>query len=146
MVYCDRPYAAASREGHCPMDGISFGCLCCGGQVLLCRACWRGQRYCSPHCTRLAMHSGHRQRQSKYSRTAKGRESQRRRDRRQRLKKTATDAGTKNERATLKVILPRRQGQCWSCGKEVKDPLMWQMVKARLSLRRLAFDFRRGSS
>jgi hypothetical protein len=71
------------------MDSVGLGqdCRFCGDFFVLCRRCWRGQRYCNKSCARAAYRSRRQQAARKYSATAKGREAHRKRQQRFRIRK-----------------------------------------------------------
>lgn len=51
---------------------ISLECAECGQSFSVCRACWRGQRYCGDACRLTAKLKCSRERQKKYAKTEKG--------------------------------------------------------------------------
>lgn len=53
-------------------EAVSFFCSCCSKQVIVCRSCWRNQKYCSKECSLLARLARHRSNQKKYSKTEAG--------------------------------------------------------------------------
>ncbi len=110
------------------MDGVEFSCWQCDKPVWVCQSCWRGQRYCSTSCQHEGKHSYHRLRQARYALTRSGRESQRRRSRRQRLKKNATDATTKPKPNRLKPLLTPAVKHCRFCGKKLLVAALVQRI------------------
>jgi len=102
------------------MEGVVLSCALCGTEFVLCRRCWNGNRYCSKRCSSDARKLSRRQAQCKYALTEKGRTSQKRRQRRYRLKKSKkneTDQTTKEEQIPIKV--PPGDGVCWCCGNSI---------------------------
>lgn len=76
---------------HTHTEGISFCCQHCACTVVICKSCWRNQRYCSQQCSRQAYLKRHRENQKKYNQTDKGRESHKDRQRRYRDNLTFRD-------------------------------------------------------
>ena len=116
------------------MDGIEFACACCGVRVSICRACWRGQRYCSLACQIASRRFSQRVRQSRYAKSDKGRFSQQRRSRRwRRHKKFATDASSTPEPPVLNTKSQMTPGCCRFCGCRIYHPVMRQEFGAAIS-------------
>lgn len=67
-------------------DGVEVTCAWCGRTWLICRSCWRGQRYCCDACQAAAREVQVDQARRAYAATAKGRANQQKRQRRYRLK------------------------------------------------------------
>ena len=57
---------------------VSVRCRKCGTEFFVCRSCWRGQGYCSASCRVSARLDVGRRAQSRYRRSPKGREANRR--------------------------------------------------------------------
>lgn len=72
-------------------EGVSFCCQHCGQEVVICRSCWRNQKYCSSQCSKQAYLLRHRKNQKKYNESDKGRESHKERQRRYRENLTFRD-------------------------------------------------------
>jgi hypothetical protein len=104
------------------MDGASLSCRGCGVEFHVCRPCWRVQRYCGQPCSKLARRNSHRQSQKKYSKTPKGRQANRDKQKRYRKihlrqKNSETDHTTEIVKAAIKE---RHQGnRCHFCGAKV---------------------------
>lgn len=64
------------------IDAITCRCAFCGQMFSVCRSCWRGQKTCSKECSRENYLRRRRLTQKKYSKTEKGLESGRVRQRR----------------------------------------------------------------
>lgn len=64
------------------IDAITCRCVNCGQMFSVCRSCWRGQKTCSKECSRENYLYRRRVTQSKYSKTEKGLENGRTRQRR----------------------------------------------------------------
>lgn len=58
-----------------PRPAIEFSCVRCSAKVMVCRSCWRNQKYCSEVCAGQARVARHRRNQDKYNKTEAGRES-----------------------------------------------------------------------
>ena len=129
-----------------PMDGVEFVCLSCGCHVVICRRCWRGQRYCDKSCRLDASRASHRRAQSCYAKSALGKLSQSRRSRRFRLKKNATDAATNILPTALKPLPIQVSGHCVICGNVVGATYVLTKLRPGFSLRRWKRDYRRDSS
>jgi hypothetical protein len=63
-----------------------FICARCRVQVVLCSRCDRGQRYCTPSCSRQARHAAQRDAQRRYQASRAGRMAHARRARRWRIR------------------------------------------------------------
>ena len=59
--------------------GIEKICPNCGLRFLCCEHCWRGNKYCSPSCSKEGRRQNRRVTEKKYSQSRKGRENRRRR-------------------------------------------------------------------
>ncbi|HEY8270523.1 MAG TPA: hypothetical protein VIG33_06505 [Pseudobdellovibrionaceae bacterium] len=53
---------------------VEISCLRCGTKALICKSCWRNQRYCSTVCSREAKLERHRRDQKLYRMSPEGRE------------------------------------------------------------------------
>ena len=69
------------REAAIPSDDRIFTCGACGTCTRICRRCDRGQRYCSPSCSRQARRHSVREAGRRYRRTFAGRLGNARRQR-----------------------------------------------------------------
>ena len=67
-------------------SAVEFFCICCSKQVIVCRSCWRNQRYCSKECSHQGYLLRHRRAQKSYNGTELGRESHRERQKTYRLR------------------------------------------------------------
>lgn len=68
------------------LDGVEVTCAWCGRKWLICRSCWRGQRYCCDECQAAAREVQVDQAKRTYASSAKGRVNQQKRQRHYRLK------------------------------------------------------------
>ena len=96
-------------------------CKHCKLEFYICRKCYRGQVYCSSSCRDKAHLKAHRQRQSRYRATKKGREAHCRNEKMRRMgknKKTMADEGTNPPglRLILYPILRNTKPRCSFCG------------------------------
>lgn len=64
------------------IDAVTCRCVSCGQMFSVCRSCWRGQKTCSKECSRENQLRRRRESQRKYSKTDKGLENGRVRQRR----------------------------------------------------------------
>jgi len=118
------------------MDGISLECCWCEKPFVVCRSCWRGQRYCSKGCSKLGSQRSHRKAQKKYSQTPKGKISQRARQQTYRLKKSVTDGSTLVFGNSVRKKI--NQGCCIVCGEKPGPNLHKVKVSdGSISLRRV---------
>ena len=63
---------------------VEICCHWCEMSFLICRRCWRGQRYCSEECRRSGRSRIHQQAQRRYRQTAKGKKAHRQAENRRR--------------------------------------------------------------
>ncbi len=98
---------------------VEFLCSICEKSVLICRSCWRNQKYCSHTCAKNARLKRHRTNQRKYRQTEKGIKTHALCQRRYRLrnKKIETDRTTK--RHFSRAIKPFENGKCSFCESSV---------------------------
>jgi hypothetical protein len=68
------------------LDGVEVTCAWCGRERLICRSCWRGQRYCCDACQAAAREVQVEKANRDYADSEKGRANQQKRQRRYRLK------------------------------------------------------------
>ena len=127
------------------MDGVLLRCGCCGNAFIVCRRCWRGQRYCNKSCSRRASLCAHQQSQRKYSGTIRGRRSHSIRQKRYRKKrsveKTETDATTTLTKDAIKPAYHREN--CHVCGGIVRRVVELNLLKQDGSRFGTYFSFRR---
>jgi hypothetical protein len=145
FLFC-RSCGVSSRKYWGLMDGIRFACWHCGIAVVICRGCWRGQKYCSLECRHQSQLQLQRTRQARYAITEKGKKSQQLRSRRYRLKNFATDASTQEKSILVKEIHSYRDGRCRICGRRVVQAIDIRFIGHQFSLRRLAHDSPRNTS
>ena len=98
------------------MDGIELECRECGIHFLVCRTCWRGQRYCSEFCIKNSRLKSHRKDQRRYAKTESGKLSHKKRQRKYRLKKNETDQTTKKIPTLIKTHI--NSFVCMECGSK----------------------------
>lgn len=77
-----------------------FVCARCRVQVVLCSYCDRGQRYCTPSCSRQARHAAQRDTQRRYQASRAGRMAHARRAQRWRIRHHGKRIGAHATRAT----------------------------------------------
>jgi len=56
---------------------LQIRCRCCGTVFSVCRCCWRGQAYCCDECRVAGTQKNHREAESRYRQTAKGKKAHR---------------------------------------------------------------------
>ncbi len=104
---------------------IKIECKFCKTSFYMCRACYRGHRYCSDKCRKIVRDKSQRKSQNKYRTSPKGRETHRLYEQRRRRighkqenKKNMADHPTKSDifRAIVFPILPDAQPRCSFCG------------------------------
>ena len=103
-----------------PLPAVEFSCSTCDKSVLICRSCWRNQKYCSHDCARIAFLRRHRINQRKYRQSEKGIKTHAVCQRRYRLKdkKIETDRATKHY--SPRAISAVEQGKCSFCESSVR--------------------------
>jgi hypothetical protein len=74
-----------------PRPAVEFLCAQCSKQVVVCRSCWRNQKYCSEECSNLAYAERHRLKQKKYRMTEKGSSAHKASQKRYRLREKNRD-------------------------------------------------------
>jgi hypothetical protein len=108
------------------MDGVHLICKSCGLEFRVCRKCWRGQNYCSKICSKIARTLSSRKSQKKYSRTPKGRQSHRLKQKRYR-KKSHRHKNSETDQTTASAKTPvnheQRKGRCVGCGMKILTPI-----------------------
>ena len=114
------------------MPAVEFSCSICSALVLICRSCWRGQKYCSHSCTRTARLRRHRINQKKYRHTEKGMKSHTACQRRYRLKSKKIEMDRTTKRHFPRAIRAFANGKCSCCDSSVT-------VIAALSLNKITF-------
>ena len=74
------------------IKALQIFCGCCGRIFGVCRDCYRGHKYCSDDCRKAGYDQTHREAQSSYRKTAKGKEqhikSEKKRRKNKKLKRT----------------------------------------------------------
>ena len=114
------------------IKALQIFCGCCGRIFGVCRDCYRGHKYCSDACRIAGYHHSHREAQSNYRQTGKGKkqhcesEKRRRERKKEELKRTWGIGGLKKAcmcfSMTIKSLFKnydreRRKGNCSICGK-----------------------------
>ena len=114
------------------IKALQIFCGCCGRIFGICRHCYRGQKYCSDQCRTAGYHQTHREAQSNYRQTGKGKkqhcesEKRRRERKKEELKRTWGIGGLKKACMCFSMIIkslfknydPQRgKGNCSICGK-----------------------------
>lgn len=120
------------------MDGVQLKCAHCGSVFTLCRHCWRGNRYCGKVCASEAKVRSHRVSQRRYTKTVRGRESHRRRQRtyrKRRLRKTETDPSP--EEIVLPIKPAASSDCCRCCGHRLETFIVFKADTPRF------YSFRR---
>ena len=114
------------------IKALQIFCGCCGRIFGVCRDCYRGHKYCSDACRIAGYYQSHREAQSNYRQTGKGRkqhsESEKRRRKRKKteLKRIRVIGSLKKAcmcfSMTIKSLFKnydpeRGKGNCLNCGK-----------------------------
>lgn len=103
---------------------LHINCKHCHQDFLLCRCCYRGQRYCCNECRIIAQLESRRRAQKQYRQTENGRKVRREAERRRRIrknrgiKKSVGDQGS-TPIITRVIITPsplKNIGHCYYCG------------------------------
>ena len=68
------------------LEGRPFNCCLCRRQVVLCRSCDRGHRYCSKSCSEQGRRERRRESNRRHAVSERGRENNRRRQQRHRIR------------------------------------------------------------
>lgn len=55
------------KGGNVAEKGVEIGCSCCGTIFVICKSCYRNQKYCSDECREAGYRENHRRAQKKYS-------------------------------------------------------------------------------
>ena len=111
-------------QGWIMVLGVARNCRC-GLTFRYCQHCWRNQKYCSTRCSRSAKAQSHRSANQKYSKTDKGRENNRQRQKRYRcrenLKASVTDQSSTEGTAAVEDPNPETKGPqfCGRCGRRI---------------------------
>lgn len=126
------------------MDGIEFYCQFCLKLTLICRKCWKNQRYCSKLCSDQSRRKSQGAAQMRYARTEKGQKNQKKRDNTFRNKNTTTEHSPRAWQNTLELDPATEIGSCSRCGGKISYFVSLYQF-ASLSLRRI-FAYTRGSS
>lgn len=79
---------------------IQFVCRCCGAIFNICRACFRGQAYCSEKCRISRQRQLHREAQKKYRQTEKGKKFHQEAERQRRIRRKSKNVD--DETSTMK--------------------------------------------
>ena len=87
-------------------EGIKEPCRHCGADFTMCLGCWRWHAYCSDRCQEAGYKSTRKAARDTYANSPKGRENQKKRDRRYRTRKKKALAAKKI--ATDHVSRPAR--------------------------------------
>ena len=102
------------------IPAVEFLCSICKSPVLICRPCWRNQKYCSHSCAKIAHLMRHRMNQKRYRQTEKGIKTHAACQRRYRLKnkKIETDRTTMHQ--SPHAISHFEKGKCSFCTSPIK--------------------------
>ena len=116
------------------IEALRIFCGCCGRIFGVCRDCYRGHKYCSDACRIAGYHQSHREAQSNYRQTGKGKkqhcesEKRRRERKKQELKRTWGISGLKKACMCFSMVIKslfknydpeRGKGNCSICGKDL---------------------------
>lgn len=107
--------------------GLKRICRRCGREFCLCQFCWHNQEYCSRACAGEARRQGHNSANRKYSKTDKGREKNRERQKRYRSREknetTVTDQYSTKVEAGVEVSNKATNNPhlCEKCGELIED-------------------------
>ena len=114
------------------IKALQIFCGCCGRIFGVCRDCYRGHKYCSDACRIAGYYQSHREAQSNYRQTGKGKkqhcesEKRRRERKKEELKRTWGISGLKKACMCFSMIIKslfknydpeRGKGNCSICGK-----------------------------
>ncbi len=130
----------------CPKNiGFRLKCPCCQIFFFICAACYRGHRYCSPACSKLARSESKRASNRRYAKSELALKRQRLRQNRYRKKMLTLNKVTEQTSAItplpLKIIIPildnhqtwvhesAPTGKCFCCGLEVKFIIALEYIK-----------------
>lgn len=80
-----------SPSASSPLPAVEFCCARCSKRVVICRSCWRNQKYCSSECSQAAYLARRRESQRIYYQTEAGREGHKLRQRDYRLQRKNQD-------------------------------------------------------
>ncbi len=111
-------------------SGIQIFCSCCGKAFVICRSCFKNQKYCSDECRNAGYQANHRAAQKKYSskEEVKKKHAEEERRRRKEIKKgKGTSLWTKTCICIMMVIHSIffqfdpivKSGVCANCGEKV---------------------------
>jgi len=79
---------------------IQFVCRCCGTFFNICRACFRGQAYCSEECRISRQRQLNREAQKRYRQTEKGKKSHQEAEKQRRIRRRSKNVD--DETSTMK--------------------------------------------
>lgn len=122
------------------MTAFEFSCLECEKVTLICRSCWRNQKYCSSVCSVAARKKKNQIHQKRYRQSEKGIKAHRACQKRYRL----ISKKTKREQTTKRHIdcetTPHIQGHCFCCQRRIAmgiklDRLVVNFISLRQTLR-----------
>lgn len=108
--------------------GLEKICPRCRSRFSICQHCWRGQKYCSPLCSRTSRQEKLRISNQRYANSKKGRIHGRLRQQKFRLKikeiKNVTDHSTNNSEDRLDLLAKigkkkSLKSHCFHCGKKI---------------------------
>ena len=114
------------------LAGIEITCPTCQKKWIICKKCYRGNKYCTSHCQVVGNKEKRKLAQIKYARSRKGQLNQSKRQRKYRLKLVKNKRIKKTLRETKKVthrsikksqyeLINIEKLQCWCCGCIVTD-------------------------
>lgn len=101
------------------LPAVEFSCSICEMLVLICRSCWRNQKYCSSACANTARLKRHRDNQKKYRQTEKGIKVHAACQRRYRLKNKKIETDRTTKRQLPHAISAVEPGKCSFCESSV---------------------------
>lgn len=109
------------------MDGALLACKGCGVEFNVCSRCWRVQRYCGKVCSIGARKRSHSKSQKKYSKTPKGRQAHKIKQKRyrknhHRQKNSETDHTTALTEVAVKKH--HQASSCLQCGTRIDRLVM----------------------
>ena len=121
-------------------EGIQRKCFACQNIFFVCKGCWRGQRYCSVECRQKSRREKLRIYQKKYSRSLKGRESNRLRQQRYRKnRKTVTHHSSNVEGYALffpSMKVKTKKELCTCCHTRIDNLVFFQEAALNFSFHR----------
>ena len=121
------------------MVGLEVICSGCDRYFLICKGCWRGQKYCGFSCRDTARRRSIKTAQKKYSQSPNGRENHRKRQRLYRMRKPKNKQAEKTEtdQSSEKDELILEPPLCAYCGQKVHRVIReWKWPFSFISIKR----------